>query len=204
MFQRGKGDYPTGGLHLRDGLSSTRVLAHVCCAPCAVFAFPRLQVLFKEVVGLWYNPNIHPLVEYNRRLDSVKDWSRQSGTRVLYEEKYELKSFLRQIAFREEQRCVVCYYMRFRKVAAFARHGNFEYFTSTLLVSPHQNQDLMRKIACEAGKEYGVRPYLAASREGWKESRNVSHAMGLYHQQYCGCIYSEEERFSSRRSVRDH
>jgi len=176
-----------------------RILVHICCAPCALYSFPRLREEFDEVMGLWYNPNIHPFQEYQKRLESVKKWAKETHAKVIYEDEYGLRDFLRKVVYRESQRCQICYYMRFKKVALFARRGKFDYFGSTLLSSPHQNQKLMREVAEAVGEEYSIKPYLKSFREGWRESRELSKRMGLYHQQYCGCIYSEEERYIKRR-----
>lgn len=178
----------------RMGSQKTRILVHICCGPCALFCFSHLKEEFDEVRGLWYNPNIHPYMEYQKRLDSVKKWAEETGTRVIYEDKYELKSFLREIAYRESHRCRICYYLRFKKTAIFARRGKFNFFGSTLLCSPHQDQNLIKDVAKAVGEEYSVRPYLRTFNEGWRESREISKKMGLYHQNYCGCIYSEEEK----------
>lgn len=172
-----------------------RILVHICCAPCALFSFPRLKEEFEEVVGLWYNPNIHPFQEYRKRLDSVRDWGKKEKTKIIFEDKYELKDFLRKVVYRESQRCFICYYLRLEKTAIFARRGKFDYFGSTLIYSPHQNKDLIKEVAETVGKEYSLKPYLREFKEGWKESRQISKNMGLYHQQYCGCVYSEEERY---------
>jgi len=171
-----------------------RILVHICCAPCALFCFPRLKEEFSEVMGLWYNPNIHPYTEYKKRLASVKKWAEKTNTKVIYEDKYELRDFLREVVYRESHRCRICYYIRFRKTAIFARRGKFDFFGSTLLYSPHQNQDLIKDVAEATGKEQSVKPYLKTFSEGWRKSRELSKKMGLYHQNYCGCIYSEEER----------
>ncbi len=172
-----------------------KILIHICCAPCALFCFPRLKEEFKEVMGFWYNPNIHPLKEYQKRLESVKKWAQKTGTKVIYQDSYGLRDFLREIVYRETDRCRICYYLRFEKTAIFAKKGKFDYFGSTLLVSPHQNQSLMKNTAKVVAKEHSIEPYLDSFKKGWKESRELSHRMGFYHQQYCGCVYSEEERY---------
>ena len=176
-------------------VKTMKILVHVCCAPCALFCFSRLKKEFSEVMGFWYNPNIHPYREYQKRLQSVKKWARETGMQIIYEDNYELKNFLRAVAYRESERCSICYYLRFQKTALFARRGKFDYFASTLLVSPHQNQKVIRAMAEAVGKEYTIKPYLTSFRESWRESRELSRNMGLYHQQYCGCIYSEAERY---------
>jgi len=156
-----------------------KILLHICCAPCAVYPFLKLKEEFEEVMGFWYNPNIHPLLEYRRRLEAVKIWAEREKVKVIYKDEYDLKGFLRRVVYRESQRCFFCYQMRLEKTAIFARRGKFNYFGSTLLFSPHQKKNLLREIAETLGKEYGVRPYLKPMEGGWK----------------CGCIYSEEERY---------
>jgi len=190
---------PLRGKNNERGFSfKMKILVHICCAPCAVFCFPRLREEFDEVMGLWYNPNIHPFEEYQKRLEAVRKWAQETGIRVIYEDKYELKEFLREVVYRESYRCRICYYLRFKKAAIFARRGRFDYFGSTLIASPHQNQNLIKDVAKSVGEEFRVKPYLKSFRKGWRESRELSKSMGLYHQQYCGCIYSEEEKFKSR------
>ncbi|MCD6231950.1 epoxyqueuosine reductase QueH [Candidatus Aerophobetes bacterium] len=174
-----------------------KILMHLCCAPCAVYPFSKLREEFEEVMGFWYNPNIHPLVEYRKRLEAVKIWAEKEKIRVIYENEYGLRKFLRQVVYREERRCFFCYQMRLEKTAIFARRGKFDYFGSTLLFSPHQNQKIFREIIEELSKKYKVKPYLKQGKEWHKKSMELSKKMGLYHQQYCGCIYSEEERYKN-------
>lgn len=178
-----------------SSISSGRLLLHICCAPCAIYAFSELRRNFKEVFGFWYNPNIHPFLEYERRLKAVKIWVEREKIRIIYKDDYDLKGFLRQIAFREEERCRLCYHMRLEKTAIVARKGKFHCFSSTLLLSPHQDKHLLEDIMREVGKEYSVKPYLEQIEGRWQKGLNLSRKMGLYHQQYCGCIYSEEERY---------
>jgi len=172
-----------------------KILVHVCCAPCAVYPFRVLQSRFDTVIGLWYNPNIHPYTEYCKRLEAVRQWSEVEGVRLIYEDDYDLRGFLRQVAFREERRCFLCYHMRLQKAAVFARKGKFDYFTSTLILSPHQKQRELEDVARSLEQEYGVAPYLERPPGVWAKTRELSQEMGLYRQQYCGCVYSEMERF---------
>jgi len=179
-----------------------KILVHICCAPCAVHVFPKLKQEFDEVMGLWYNPNIHPFREYQLRLNSVKKWAEQYQVKVIYEDVYDIKSFLREIVYRESHRCFFCYRMRLKKTAIFAKKGKFDYFGSTLISSPHQDSRLIQDVANEIAKEYSVKPYLKVMKEGWKQSQELSKKLGLYHQQYCGCIYSEEERFKGKNGAK--
>jgi len=115
-----------------------KVLLHVCCGPCATFPVEALREAGHEVTGFWYNPNIHPYQEYMRRLEAARSYAEQVGLHLIVHDEYGLKAFVRAVAFREEQRHAVCYEMRLRRTAAVAKSGHFDAFTSTLLVSPHQ------------------------------------------------------------------
>ena len=120
----------------------------------------------------------------------------QEGLRVRQEEGYPLEGFLRQVAFREEDRCRQCYRLRLVKTAEIAKSGGFNAFTTTLLYSRFQKHDLIRSIGAAVAGEYDI-PFLYIDfREGWSEGVRISKALGLYRQPYCGCIYSERERYS--------
>jgi len=175
-----------------------KILVHICCAPCAVYPFRKLWEEFEQVLGFWYNPNIHPFLEYQKRLEAVKIWAEKEKVKVIYKDEYDIKKFLRQLVYRESQRCFFCYRERLEKTAIFARRGKFDYFSSTLILSPHQNQKLLKTTMEVVGKEYGVEPYLKKIEEGWQKGRQLSREMNLYRQQYCGCIYSEEERYKKK------
>ncbi len=175
-----------------------KILVHICCAPCAVYPFYKLKHDFEEVMGFWYNPNIHPFLEYQRRLEAVKVWAEKEEMRVIYQDEYDIKKFLRQVVYREPQRCLFCYYERLEKTAIFARRGEFDYFSSTLFLSPHQDQELLKTVIEAISKEYGVKPYLERIEGGWRKGIELSKKMKLYRQEYCGCIYSEEERYRKK------
>lgn len=152
--------------------------------------------------GLYYNPNIHPYQEYLRRLEGLEQVAEALDFEVIYLSEYDMEKYFREVVYRENQRCRVCYYMRLKRTAQVAKHGNFDAFTTTLLVSPFQNQDLIKEIGEQAGKEVGV-PFLFQDfRSGFKETVNRSKEMGIYRQQYCGCIYSEKDRYTPRSRAR--
>lgn len=167
----------------------------MCCANCALYPLQELRREGHEIFGFFYNPNIHPFQEYKKRLDAVKEIEEKLAIRMIYQDRYELEDFLRSVAFREGERCKVCYHIRLEAAAGIARKGNFDAFTSTLLGSKHQNHELIKAIGREAGKKHGIDFFYSDFREGWAEGREMSHRLGLYRQQYCGCIYSEKERF---------
>jgi predicted adenine nucleotide alpha hydrolase (AANH) superfamily ATPase len=111
------------------------------------------------------------------------------------EKGYPLEGFLRQIIFREEDRCRYCYRLRLVKTALIAKKGRFDAFTTTLLYSRFQKHDLIRSIGEEVAGEYDIPFFYRDFREGWLEGIQISKALGLYRQPYCGCIYSEKERY---------
>lgn len=175
-----------------------KILIHICCAPCAVYSFGNLKEELEEVMGFWYNPNIHPFSEYQKRLEAVKIWAKKEEAKVIYKDEYDIKTFLRQVVYRESQRCLFCYHQRLEKTAVFARRGEFDYFSSTLILSPHQDQELLKTVIETISTKYGIKSYLRRIEGGRQKSRQLSKKMKLYHQQYCGCIYSEEERYKKK------
>jgi predicted adenine nucleotide alpha hydrolase (AANH) superfamily ATPase len=177
-----------------------RVLLHICCAPCACYPISYLRKEGYEVVGFWFNPNVHPCTEYAKRLAAVKKLEELLNLKVIYFQKYEPEKWFRAVAFREERpvRCQVCYSMRLEAAASVAKKGKFDYFTSTLFYSKYQSRELMVPLAESAAAKFGV-PFLNVDfREGWKEGIELSKSYGLYRQQYCGCVYSEKERYCSK------
>lgn len=170
-------------------------MIHTCCANCLIYPLGVLQGEGWECVGFFYNPNIHPYQEYRRRLETLQQYERQAAVSVIYRDHYDLEGFLRAVAFREADRCRVCYNMRLEAAAKEASQGGFDAFTTTLLYSRHQNHELIASIGESAGKRAGVLFLYKDFRVGWKEGIKRSKALGLYRQNYCGCIYSEKERY---------
>lgn len=166
----------------------------MCCGPCSVYPYEVLKDKY-EVTGLFYNPNIHPYTEYKKRLDTAIDFSEKIGLKTILIDEYKLDEFLRNAAFRENQRCMMCYADRLERTASVAKKGNFDAFTTTLLVSPFQKHDLIVKVGEEAANKYGVKFLYKDFRKGFKEGVEKSKQMQLYRQSYCGCIYSERDRY---------
>ena len=175
------------------------ILVHLCCGPCASFPVPALLEQGHQVRGLFYNPNIHPFQEYQRRQEGVNQLAETLGIEVIDLAEYDIEKYFQETAFRENQRCRICYYLRLKRTAQIARRGNFEAFTTTLLVSPFQKHELIREIGEQVGKQLGIPFYYQDFRPGYPETVSRSKAMGLYRQQYCGCLFSERERFKPRR-----
>jgi hypothetical protein len=175
-----------------------RALLHICCANCAIHPVEWLRGQGYEVQGLFWNPNIQPYQEYQRRRRAVEQLSAILAFPVIFLEDYPLEAFFRRVAFREAQRCRLCYQWRLERAARVARRGRHDVFTTTLLFSKHQRHDEVR----EAGEaEAAVRevPFLYQDfRAGWEVGTQRSIALGLYRQAYCGCVYSERDRYGPR------
>ncbi|MBF0232777.1 MAG: epoxyqueuosine reductase QueH [Desulfamplus sp.] len=172
-----------------------KVLLHMCCGPCSIYPLKSLEKEKIEVTGFFYRHNIHPFSECIKRETTLMEYAENKGIKVIYQKSYELESFIQAVVFREKDRCRFCYYDRLNSAAKIARRGEFDAFSSTLLYSRFQNHDLINAIGESIGKEQGV-PFLYKDfRSGWKEGIEESKRLKMYRQQYCGCIYSEKERF---------
>ncbi len=172
-----------------------KLLLHICCAPCGCYPYSQLKTKRINVKGFFYNPNIHPYLEYKKRLSAVKQWAQIEKLDIIYNDSYELDKYLQNVVYREAQRCRMCYYMRLESAAKMAKRGKFDAFTTTLLYSIYQKHELIVDIAGSLAKEYGIDFYYEDFRSGWREGILLSQKYNLYRQQYCGCIYSEYERF---------
>jgi epoxyqueuosine reductase len=173
----------------------SKLLVHICCAPC--FAAPSLHLKEKgfDLHAFWFNPNIHPYQEYQKRLQTAQKFCEDEGISLILKDEYNLDEFLRKAAFRENDRCRMCYYDRLKYTAIIAKKGNFDFFTTTLLYSKFQKHDLIKEIGESLAKEYGIKFYYEDFREYWKEGIELSKEREMYRQQYCGCIYSERDRY---------
>ena len=173
-----------------------RLVLHICCGPCAIVPLRRLTEQGVEVTGLFYNPNIQPLQEYLRRREGALEVAERFGIRLICKDAdYDPQSFLRRMAFREAQRCFLCYQLRLERTAAIARKGRFDAFSSTLLYSKRQKHAAIAQTGHETAGDGACRFWYADYRTGWQEGIQTSQAWGIYRQAYCGCIYSEFERF---------
>jgi len=173
-----------------------RLLLHICCANCGIFPFERIRSNGIEVVGYFFNPNIHPYQEYQKRLEALKQYSERTGLEVIYRDEYLLEEFLRNVSSQPDRRCAYCYSLRLEATARVAKEKGFDQFSTTLLQSSHQDHQLIKETGERIARENGIPFYYEDFRPGWRRGFEVSKEMGLYRQQYCGCIYSEKERFA--------
>ena len=172
-----------------------KVLIHICCGPCSIYPVETITASGLEVMGFFYRHNIHPYSECLKRQENLETYARQIGLRLIIQEGYDLEGFIQNVVYREKDRCTYCYHDRLRTTALLAKRGKFDYFTSTLLYSKFQNHDLIKSMGESIGKSTGVPFWYEDFRSGWKEGVEKSKERKMYRQQYCGCIYSEKERF---------
>ena len=172
-----------------------KLLLHVCCGPCAIYPVKSLREKGADVTGYFYNPNIHPFTEWSNRRHTLSTYAESINLPVIYQKTYDLEGFLQKIVFREKNRCPICYHDRLLSAAHIAKNGNFDSFSTTLLYSKFQNHDLIQSIGTAIGASVGVDFYYQDFREGWKEGVATSKQLNMYRQQYCGCIYSEKDRY---------
>lgn len=175
-----------------------KVLLHCCCAPCSVSCIEPLRNEGIEPVAFWYNPNIHPFKEYEARRDCLIDYAKTVDMQLLIKEDYGLRSFVKAVADNIDNRCVYCYEHRLEETAKFAAENGFEAFTSTLFASIYQNHELMKTAAENYAEKYGVQFLYRDFRPNFREGNNLARKKGLYMQKYCGCIFSEEDRYSKQ------
>ena len=172
-----------------------KLLLHICCAPCSAACIKVLREENIDIVGYWYNPNIHPFKEYDNRLKALKEYSKMINVNVLYDDFYGLDEFVKNTVNIIDNRCGYCYLSRMERVVKYAHDNGYDAFSSTLLISPYQKHDLLKSICENLSKKYNIkflyrdfRPYYELGREMFRET-------GLYMQKYCGCIFSERERY---------
>ncbi len=175
-----------------------KTLLHTCCAPCSVSCVEQLRTEGIEPIAYWFNPNIHPYQEYKARRDTLIGYADLIGMELIVQEDYGLRGFVCAVAEDIDHRCEKCYEMRLEQAAEFASENGFSSFTSTLFVSPYQQHERMAEIAARAGKKWGVDFLYRDFRPGFRGGQQQARALGLYMQKYCGCIFSEEDRYAKQ------
>ena len=178
-----------------------KTLLHVCCAPCANQCVELLRGEEIEVYSFWYNPNIHPFTEYRARRNCLRAYAEDIQLPLIEKNDYALRPFIREVAADIENRCGKCYEMRLFEAAKQAKEGGFDSFTSSLFISPYQNHDLMAATAEKAAAEYGVEFLYRDFRPLFKAGQEYARAHEFYMQKYCGCVFSEEERYLKRSKI---
>ncbi len=171
------------------------MLLHICCGPCTIYPLKELRTKGFDVTGLYYNPNIHPYMEFYRRRQTLADYSEAAFLNMIWAPGYPMEEFLRNVAALEGDRCEYCLYNRMAYAAQTAQSHQYDAFTSTLLYSKYQKHDLIRQIGEDLSRKLAVDFYYEDFRAGWSEGVKISRELQMYRQPYCGCIYSEKERY---------
>ncbi|SEN47268.1 5,10-methenyltetrahydrofolate synthetase [Peptostreptococcus russellii] len=179
-----------------------KLLLHSCCGPCSSYVLEYLSEYF-EITIFYYNPNIYPSDEYFYRVEEQKkiiELTNAKNPIHMITGKYEVEKFYKMAEGLEDVpeggiRCHKCYEMRLREAAKIAKKGNFDYFTTTLSISPHKNSQVLNKIGEKVGEEEGVKhlPSDFKKNNGYKRSCEITKEFGMYRQDYCGCEFSKKE-----------
>ncbi len=177
------------------------LLLHSCCAPCSSAVLERISKYFSITI-LFYNPNITDYEEYLKRKEELKRLIKDVNYQIeIMDCDYEKEKFIEMALGLEDKkegdiRCYKCYKLRLEKTAIVAKENNFDYFTTTLSISPYKNSNWLNEIGEELATKYNIN-YLYADfkkKNGYKRSIELSNIYHLYRQDYCGCIYSKVER----------
>lgn len=178
------------------------LLLHSCCAPCSSYCLERLSNHFKITV-FYYNPNIDSKEEYQKRVDEqgklIKNMPFKNPVNLIIGD-FKGEEYHREIKGTENDkegggRCEICFNLRLEKTASYAKEHNFDYFATTLTISPLKNADIINTIGKTLSKKYDIK-YLFSDfkkKNGYKRSIELSELYGLYRQNYCGCIYSKRD-----------
>ena len=170
-----------------------KLLLHTCCAPCSVYCIKSLRQEGIEPTVFWFNPNIHPYTEYKARRDTLRQYTSSIGVQAIFEENYGLREFCKNVVDDLNKRCVkYCYRIRLEQTAKYAKENGYDTFSTTLLISPYQNHEALKKIGDEMAEKYGLEFLYRDFRPGFRQGQAEARELGLYMQKYCGCIFSEE------------
>ena len=171
------------------------LLLHICCAPCCVMSLQTFRDKGYDVLGYFFNPNIHPYREFVSRKETLRSFLDEENITYIMDEGYPLEDFLRLVLANEQDRCLSCYRLRLETAAQKAAELGIEHFTTTLLISPYQKHESIKTTGEEIAQNYGVSFLYVDLRPLFRESQRLAREKGFYMQSYCGCIFSEKERY---------
>jgi hypothetical protein len=171
------------------------ILLHICCAPCTIFPLEDIRKEGHKAAGFFYNPNIHPYSEYIRRRDAVEKFAIETALNVIVSD-YDVEKYFEFVIYNEapKKRCAVCWWLRLERAALFAKVNGFDAFTTTLLGSPYQDHETLKRIGEDVAEKAGIKFYYKDFRPGFSKARETAKSKGMYLQNYCGCLFSEMER----------
>ena len=189
-----------GRIDAKEG-NAMKLLMHICCAPCANMPIDALRAAGIDLTGYWYNPNIHPFTEYRARRNCLQEYAKTIDLPLVMQDEYALRPFIRAVAEDIDGRCVKCYEMRLYAAAQAAKDGGFDAFTSSLFISPYQNHELLRDVAYRAAEQTGTQFYYEDFRPMFRDGQARARELGFYIQKYCGCVFSEQERYQKASKI---
>jgi len=174
------------------------LLLHACCAPCTVYPLDRLMQSGWQVTVYFYNPNIHPFTEFETRFHALREYCDERGVPLIADPDYDVYGFIQRAGTDDSSRCLACYRMRLDRTIERAVREGFDAATTTLLFSIYQDHEGIKRLGGELAREAGITFYSEDFRTGWDEGRRRSRSLGMYQQKYCGCVFSEQNRYEKR------
>lgn len=179
-----------------------KLLLHACCGPCSCYPAQFLTGAGTDFTLFYYNPNIHPYREFKHRLAALRELAEKKEYKLIIDKTYPMEECIRGMLNEPSARCGFCYRMRMRYAARYAAEHGFDAFSSTLLYSPYQKHELLKTAAEAAAREFSIPFYYQDWRPYYQEGVDISLALGLYRQPYCGCVFSERDRYMERKKIR--
>ena len=176
-----------------------KLLLHACCGPCACYPTKALVEQGADFTLLYYNPKIQPYKEFKHRLSALRELAEKQDYRLIIDKTYPLEECVKGMLEEPGIRCAFCYRMRLRYTAKYAADHGCTAFSTTLLYSPYQKHELIVQAAEAAANEFGVEFYYQDWRPYYQEGVDISLALGLYRQPYCGCVFSERDRYMEQK-----
>lgn len=185
-----------------------KLLMHVCCAPCFAYIEKDLSEngflidgKYEKVdyTAFFYNPNIHPKVEYERRKKTFEEFCTLRNVKNVVIDEYDLKGYVKYVVENVGKdkiygsRCEYCYYMRLKGAFKYAKENNFDMVSTTLTISPYQNHELIKRVGKRLEEEYQVKFVYVDYKEHFREGQKMAREYGLYMQKYCGCVFSFDD-----------
>ncbi|MDO4283670.1 MAG: epoxyqueuosine reductase QueH [Clostridia bacterium] len=186
-----------------------KLLMHACCAPCFIYIEKDIKENgmmnedgIREKVdctACFYNPNIHPMVEYKRRRDTFIDFCTRHERDFVVLDEYDMKNYIKYVVEnvgenkKYQLRCEYCYYLRLKKVFEYAKENHYDIVSTTLTISPYQKHEIIKRVGQKLEEEYGIKFLYQDYREYFREGQRMAREDGLYMQKYCGCVFSFDE-----------
>lgn len=178
-----------------------KILLHVCCGPCSIYPTQKILKNGDSFDLLYFNPNIHPYQEFKRRLNTLREYAQSQNYNLTISKSYPLEECVSGMLTEPTVRCAYCYRVRLQKAAEFAVEKGYDAFSTTLLVSPYQKHCLIREIAEEIAEKKGIVFYYEDFRVGYQKGVEISKELEMYRQPYCGCIFSERDRYEKKKQA---